>query len=252
MTRPERSLRAAFAVLTRVPVGGHPYTPKEWEWAPASFPVVGGVLGVLLAALHRLLWPLGSLPDAVLVIGASVLLTGALHEDGLADTADALGGATDRDRILEILKDSRIGSFGACALIVSVTGRIALLDRLGPAAAWALPLAGCAARVTPVWQMAFLPYASKLGAKSTHLVGTRASQAVVAAVWFVALSLLGVLLHGPGAFRVLSLTVAVAATGLMTGALYQRRLGGFTGDFLGATEQIGELAAYAALAWNVT
>jgi adenosylcobinamide-GDP ribazoletransferase len=247
-----RSLRAALVFLTRIPMGGYPYTAQEWAWAPAYFPAVGLLVGALLAALHRVLWPLGPLPDAVAVIGASMLLTGALHEDGLADTVDALGGATDRERILEILKDSRIGSFGACALIVSAAGRIALLERLGPSAVWALPLAGCAARVAPVWQMALLPYASKAGAKSSHLAPTRQPQALVATAWFVAAWLLAGWARGPGPMRLLCLGAALGVTGWATAALYLRRLGGFTGDFLGATEQLGELVAYAVLAWGET
>ena len=250
MTLPGRSLRAAFLVLTRIPLGGHPYTATEWAWAPAYFPVVGLLLGLVLAGVHRLLWPLGALPDAVAVVAVSMLVTGALHEDGLADTFDALGGGTDRDRILQILKDSRVGSFGACALLVSVTGRAALLARLGPAAAWALPLAGCAARVAPVWQMALLPYASRTGAKNAHLAATRPPQALVASGWLVAASIGAALAHGPGAGRLLALGAAVAAVGWATAGVYRRRLGGFTGDFLGATEQLGELAAYAALAWS--
>lgn len=233
-------------------MGGYPYTAEEWAWAPAYFPAVGCALGIVLAVLHRALWPLGSMPDAVLVVAASMLLTGALHEDGLADTMDALGGGTDPDRIVAILKDSRIGSFGACALLVSVTGRMALLARLGPGAAWALPLAGCAARLGPVWQMALLPYASKAGAKNTHLAGTRMPQALVATAWFAAVGVAASLAHGPGPGRMLALGAVVAATGWATAVVYRRRLGGFTGDFLGATEQLGEIAAYAALAWSET
>ena len=86
-----------------------------------------------------------------------MLLTGAFHEDGLADTSDALGGAYDREKIFVILKDSRIGAFGACALVVSIAGRAALLAHLGEGGAWALPLVGAAARVGPVWQIATMP-----------------------------------------------------------------------------------------------
>lgn len=250
MTVQPRSLRAAFVFLTRIPMGGHPYTAEEWTWAPAYFPAVGLVVGAFLAALHRVLWSLGPLADAVAVVGASMLLTGALHEDGLADTFDALGGATERERVLEILKDSRIGSFGACALIVSAAGRIALLDRLGASAVWALPLAGCAARVAPVWQMALLPYASKAGGKSSHLAPTRQPQALVATAWLVTVSLLAAWSRGPDPIRLLGLGAALGVTGWATASVYLRRLGGFTGDFLGATEQLGELVAYAALAWG--
>ena len=127
---PLRGLRAAFVFLTRVPVGGFPYTDDEWRWAAAHFPLVGALLGVVVGAVDHVLLPLGELAAALGAIGASLFLAGALHEDGLADTSDALGGAFDRDKILAILKDSRVGTFGACALVLSIVGRAALLARL--------------------------------------------------------------------------------------------------------------------------
>ncbi|MBV9947171.1 MAG: adenosylcobinamide-GDP ribazoletransferase, partial [Myxococcales bacterium] len=161
-----RGVRAAVVFLTRIPLGGRPYAAREWAWAAAHFPFVGLLLGGVLAAIHRLLWPLGAMADAAFVLGASLLLTGAMHEDGLADTSDALGGGSSREAIFRILKDSRVGSFGACALCVSIVGRAALLARLGEDAPIALVLVGCAARVGPVWQMVLLRYVTPDGAKS--------------------------------------------------------------------------------------
>ncbi len=143
---PLRGVRAAFVFLTRVPVGGFPYTDDEWRWAAAHFPLVGALLGTVVGAVDYVLLPLGELAAALGAIGVSLFLTGALHEDGLADTSDALGGAFARDKILAILKDSRVGTFGACALVLSIVGRAALLARLGPGAPWAFVLAGAAAR----------------------------------------------------------------------------------------------------------
>jgi adenosylcobinamide-GDP ribazoletransferase len=245
-----RGVRAAFVFLTRVPLGGHPYATAEWTWAPAHFPLVGLVLGGLLAAIHRLLRPVGALPDATLVIAASLLLTGAMHEDGFADTTDALGGAVERARILELLKDSRIGTFGACALIVSLVGRVSLLARLGPEATWALPLIGCAARVAPVWQMVALPYVSRPGTKSEHLTGVRPLQAAVATTWLVLVLGAAVALGRASATRALVLLSVLGAITATTSWRYSRRVGGFTGDFLGATEQLCELGGYAVLAWR--
>jgi adenosylcobinamide-GDP ribazoletransferase len=247
---PLRGARAAFAFLTRIPVGGRPYAETEWTWAPAHFPLVGLVVGGALAAVHRLLWPLGSLADAALVIGASLLLTGALHEDGLADTSDALGGTHDRARVLEILKDSRVGTFGACALLVSILGRVALLAQLGRSAVWALPLVGCAARVAPVWQMVSLPYVSGPSSKSRHIVGATLPQALAASAWLAAAAASALGLHLVSAPRLAVFAAAIAAVTLVTAGRYARRLGGITGDFLGATEQLCELAGYAVLAWG--
>jgi adenosylcobinamide-GDP ribazoletransferase len=245
-----RAVRAAFVFLTRIPLGGHPYESAEWRWAPAHFPLVGLALGAALAALHRLLWPLGALPDATLVVSFSLLLTGALHEDGFADTSDALGGAFDRERTAEILKDSRLGTFGACALLVSILGRVALLARLGPDARWALPLVGCGARVGPVWQMVSLPYVARAGARSEHLMQVRGAQAVLATMWMLLAQGAAVALRYASVARLAALALVFAATTAMTAWRYARRMGGITGDFLGSTEQLCELAGYSVLAWN--
>jgi adenosylcobinamide-GDP ribazoletransferase len=244
-----RGVRAAFVFLTRVPVGGHPYDRAEWAWAAAQFPLVGAVVGAFLGVLFHTLSPLGLLPDAVFVVAASLAVTGAMHEDGFADTCDALGGAADRARVFEILKDSRIGVFGACALLVSFVGRVTLLDRLGADASWALPLVGCAARVGPVWQMVALPYVSRVGAKSADVAQARSTQALVATGWFVLAGAIAVEEHVVTVGRLAVLAVVLAATTLATGWQYVRRAGGVTGDFLGATEQLCELLGYAVLAW---
>jgi adenosylcobinamide-GDP ribazoletransferase len=245
-----RGIRAAFVFLTRVPVGGGPYTPGEWSWAPGHFPLVGLVLGVLLAFVHRGLRPLGPLADGLSVVGVSLLLTGALHEDGLADTSDALGGAWTRDRVLEILKDGRVGTFGASALVFSIVGRAALLARLGHGSEWALPLVNCAARVGPVWQMALLPHVSPTTARSAAVLGAARPQAIAATAWFALAGTAAIALSVVSTRDVIALSAACGLIALATGWQYARRLGGFTGDFLGATEQACEIAGYAVLVWT--
>jgi adenosylcobinamide-GDP ribazoletransferase len=246
---PLRAVRAAFVLFTRIPVGGFPYRPEDWAWASAHLPLVGLVLGAILAALRAVLGGgLDGLSAGFLVVGASMLLTGAFHEDGLADTSDALGGAHDRDKLFAILKDSRIGSFGAAALVVSIGARAALVARLGPACAWALPLAGCAARVGPVWLMSALPYVTPQGSRG--LVRGEAPQAVVATAWLVVASAACVVGRGVPPARLAVMIGVVAVVTVVSGARYRARAGGITGDFLGATEQLGEIAAMAALAWT--
>jgi adenosylcobinamide-GDP ribazoletransferase len=246
-----RGVRAAFVFLTRVPVGGFPYTEDEWRWSAAHFPLVGGVLGALLGCVDRVLLPLGELAAGLGTVGASLLLTGAFHEDGLADTSDALGGAADRERVLAILKDSRVGTFGACALVVSIVGRAALVARLGAAAPWALPLVGAVARVGPIWQMAALHYVtSPSQARSGHVARARLVHACLATAWAIAIAIaIAAAGHVTGARAAATFAVAGLATAL-TGWRYARRVGGITGDFLGATEQLCELAALGALAWT--
>lgn len=248
---PIRALRAAFVFFTRLPLGGFPYRKEDWKWATAHAPFVGLVLGGALGQLERVLLPLGALPAAVLVIAVSLLLTGAFHEDGLADTSDALGGGRDVERIRAILKDSRIGSFGGASLVVSIAGRAALLAQLGEAVALALPLVFCAARAAPVWLMASMKYVTAEGpAKSRDLTQASLPQAAVASGWLV---IACVALVQTGQFtteRLSVLTVVVALVTAYTGWRYWVRMRGITGDFLGATEQLCELAALAVLAWK--
>jgi adenosylcobinamide-GDP ribazoletransferase len=248
---PIRGIRAAFVFLTRIPVGGFPYRREDWTWAAAHSPLVGLVVGAITGGIDHLLLPLGALPAAILAIGASLLVTGAFHEDGLADTSDALGGGYDPARVLAILKDSRIGTFGGAALVVSIAGRAALLTELGSAGLWAMPLVGCLARTGPIWLMAGLPYVTSTSeAKSRDVARGGPPQAIVATVWFVGASAVATMSGWITMARAGALIVTVMAVALLTGWRYRRRLGGITGDFLGATEQVGELCALAVLAWR--
>jgi adenosylcobinamide-GDP ribazoletransferase len=248
---PFRATRAAFVFLTRIPVGGFPYTDAEWRWAPAFFPLVGLTLGAALGEIDHVLQPLGALAAALATLAVSMFVTGAFHEDGLADTSDALGGAFDRDKILVILKDSRIGAFGAAALFVSIVGRAVLLARLGAAAPFALAIVGMSARAAPVWQIAALPYVSTAASRSRGVTRAGSTQAIVATGWALAGAAAVVLTGRFTLTRAVAMAGAMAVVVIVSGIRYARRLGGFTGDFLGATEQLCELAGYAALAWGV-
>jgi adenosylcobinamide-GDP ribazoletransferase len=246
-----RGIRAAFIFFTRLPLGGFPYRPADWRWAAAHAPLVGLVLGGGLGLLDRALLPLGALPAAFVVLGISLLLTGAFHEDGLADTSDALGGGYDSPRVLAILKDSRIGSFGGTALVISIAGRAALLAELGRGAAWALPLAWCGARVGPIWLMATMSYVTaKDEAKSRNLTQGGAMQALVASAWFGIVAAVFIRAGVCSAPRLAALATVTSVVTALTAWRYWVRVRGITGDFLGATEQLCELAALAALAWK--
>jgi adenosylcobinamide-GDP ribazoletransferase len=249
---PVRALRAAFVFFTRIPVGGFPYREADWKWAAAHAPFVGLVLGAALGQLERGLLPLGPLPAAVLAIAVSLLLTGAFHEDGLADTSDALGGGYNVERVQVILKDSRIGTFGGTALVVSIAGRAALLARLDQAVVWAFPLVFCAARVGPIWLMACMPYVTNEDtAKSRDLTRAGLAQAAVASAWLALVAL--ALVHSGHliAERAVALVALLTLVTVLSGWRYWVRARGITGDFLGATEQLCELAALAVLAWKI-
>jgi adenosylcobinamide-GDP ribazoletransferase len=167
-----------------------------------------------------------------------VLLTGALHEDGLADSADGLGGGRDREHRLAIMKDSRIGSYGALALILAVTTRIVLLAGMAPwAGALALVIAHGGARAAAVVVMTALPYAGDPAAAKVQPAPGRVTwpEAGVA----VALGAWPLLALAPVKA---ALAVALAAAGSVGLALTARRLiGGVTGDVLGAVEQVAEI-----------
>lgn len=237
-----RGARAAFVFLTRVPVGGFPYAAEEWQRSSAWFPLVGLVVGTVCAAVSWLAAPLGPWVAAITVLVASILLTGAFHEDGLADTADALGGAHDRAKIFVILKDSRIGAFGALALVVSIAFRLVLLAGLAGVAPAALILAHCLARLGPVWLMVAMPYVTDAAAKNRRITRAGPAQGVLATATGVAVA--GGVVLPSGAIDATAALAAFAAMALATafcGWRFRARADGVTGDFLGAAEQVNEI-----------
>lgn len=244
-----RGARAAFVFLTRIPVGGFPYSKDEFRWAGAYFPLVGAVLGALAGAAMIALLPAGATAAAICAVALSMMLTGAFHEDGLADTADAMGGAFDRDKLFVILKDSRVGSFGAAALFVVLALRVALLARLESEALLACVLAGALARTPPVWMMAALPYVTNdEQSKSRHLTRGGARQAWVATVIAAGVVAMAMTWGGLSAERVIAIVIALAVAAAICTWRFLVRAGGITGDFLGATEQVGECVVLLVLA----
>ena len=250
-----RSVRAAFIFLTRIPVGGGPYSEEDWRRSTGHFPLVGLVLGALLGALAMWLLPhLGAWPTALITLAVSAMLTGGFHEDGLADSADALGGAFDREKLFLILKDSRLGSYGVLALVLSVGLRAALLAELGPGMPGALVLTQCVARMPPIALMRAMPYVtadSDAGeAKSRLVARATRSELIMASVWaggVLAMAVRADALH-PG--RALALVLVLALGSVACARRFQVRAGGVTGDFLGATEQVCECLALAVLVWR--
>lgn len=245
-----RGARAAFVFFSRLPVGGFPYRASDWHWAPAHLPLVGAVVGAGSAAVFAGgVWlGLGPLLRAVLALGAAVWLTGALHEDGLADSADGLGGGSDAARVLAIMKDSRIGTYGAAALGLTLLARAAALSELAPNAWFAIVAAHAAARVPPVWLLHALPYVNdRADAKSQGLFRTRPIHVGVALGWSLCLSGLGVGLGWLPWRAALASTLAPLALVPWLARQFRRRVGGVTGDLLGAAEQAAEVAAWVSL-----
>ncbi len=242
-------LLAAFAFLTRLPLPATPYDDGSLARAVKFFPLVGLVIGAGASLLHAALTPhLPGPVSALAVLLATVLTTGALHEDGLADTADAFGGGLrDRSRILAILRDSRIGSYGAIALTLSLTARLLLLSSLPPAS-----FAPCliAAHVLGRWSS--LPLSLWLApARSPHdgmgaRIAHRTSRASLLVGSALTLAIIIPALHLASIAPVL-LTLAVT---LLSGLFYRARLGGITGDCFGATNQLTEIAVLCCGVWQ--
>ena len=234
-------LLSGFSLLTRIPMPAHQHSGAGSAW---SWPLIGATLGLGAAALAELgLWlGLAPAPLAALLLIVLALGTGALHEDGLSDTADGLLGGRDRARRLEIMKDSRIGSYGALALILICLLQWSALSALLPRqdSARALIVACALSRLPMVWLMALMPNARPSGISASS---GRPSPLSACAATAVAL-LLGVGLLGPA---VLAVLLAMALPSLLLVWAAQRLIGGQTGDILGASQQLGFAAALLAL-----
>jgi len=243
LTRESARLLAAVAFLTRVPVPDPGWKAGRMRAAMRYYGVVGAGIGAVAGGVWLgagLVLPAGV--AAGLALGAGLWLTGALHEDGLADCADGLGGGSDRDTVLAIMRDSRTGVYGAVALILAIGLRWQALAALAPASgALALAAAGGIGRALMVPATAAMPYARSagLGAALSDGAGWRETGLALA----TALALAGLAgLPGLAALGVAAFAAAALAWRL------KRRLGGYTGDGLGAIAAVAETAVLVTLA----
>jgi adenosylcobinamide-GDP ribazoletransferase len=237
----EADMRASMSLSTILRVGpAKPLNDGELAQASWALPVAGLAVGLAGAIVYAIAHHVG-LPTeaaAVLALAATILVTGAIHEDGLADSVDGLGGGSDRDSRLEIMRDSRIGTYGACALIISITLRWSALATIAePAAvAAALLIAHAAARaVLPVF-MWLIPPARSDGL-SAGAGQPSPQRAIIAAGLGILCLMIG---FGPGRAMVGLILLSIGA--LIWGFIATRQIGGQTGDILGAQEQVGEIA----------
>ena len=242
-------LVAAFGLLTRLPlprgIAASSTGASVWAW-----PVVGLVIGVIGAAGYTLAFQRGLSPmlAGLVAVIATVVATGGFHEDGLADTADGIGGGATPERRLLIMKDSRIGSFGALALIASVGVRVGALAELGEPR-----LVAPALIVAAVLGRAAMPGVVLLSAPARPGGLGAALGALdrkrVAIGWGIALLLCLVMARPHEMLEAIFATLLVAAAMAWVGV---RNLGGYTGDTLGATEQMAECLVLMVLAGGVT
>lgn len=258
-----RHFLVALQFFTRVPITGSMaawvgYSPEMLRASSTYYPAVGWLIGCVAALAMTValaLFPaggLGVLVAACLSTIVTVWLTGAFHEDGLADTADGLGGYVARERSLEIMKDSRIGTYGTVTLGLALMLKVLLLAMIAQSGAWGVAVALLAAhalsRLAPLVVIRTMPYASDPDqSKSKPLADSLTGQEFRVACWW-SLPALILLLQAHGvAHLLLALVLWVAALAYMM-RLLRQRLQGFTGDTLGATQQLCELAIYLALA----
>jgi adenosylcobinamide-GDP ribazoletransferase len=280
MTQFIRHYLLAVQFFTRIPVTGRlaewvGYSPAMLRASAAHFPGVGWLVGGLVAAFTALL--LAGLPDGgysplvVAVWGTAfgVLITGAFHEESLADVANGLGGTPDRERALVIMKDSRVGAFGALAVVLVLLAKVSLLALLGSVSGLVLCtslfLAHVVSRTWPLLLIRLMPHVGDAaGAKYKPLADQISRGSLLAAIgWcfmalalvFYALLAIGFIAFDDDAMAwVWSMAKALAASGIAFLVMWRwfwKRLQGFTGDCLGATQQACELAFYFGLALSL-
>lgn len=238
-----RGMFSGFAVATAfftwIPVATPACRVEQLAPAAWAFPLVGAGIGGIAAFAFLLvqLLGLGDGPAAVLAVFAGIVLTGALHEDGLADTADGLIGGHDRDQRLAIMRDSRHGTFGVVAIVLSVLLRAAALSEIGD------PIyAGLALVAAHSGSRAALPLAMRAlaPARSDGLGAAAGRPGIPLATAALAIGLL-VTLAALGPARGLVAIGLAGAAMFAAGVVVHRRIGGYTGDVLGAFQQIGEV-----------
>jgi adenosylcobinamide-GDP ribazoletransferase len=241
---PVASLRAALAAvafLTRIPVGrAVAVGPDDVARGALLFPLVGAGIGAVTAAVVLAAHPtLSPLLAAALGVAASVVLTGAMHVDALADTADALGAPTP-ERALEIMRDPRLGSFGAAAIALDLLVKVAAVDQLlgSGELLYALVAAGALSRAASPVMASTLSYPRVTGGPGSVL--SRQVSRLAAAIGAVAAVAVTIALLGAEGVLVAG---AVAILTLALGLAYRRWLGGATGDCLGAATVLSETLA---------
>jgi adenosylcobinamide-GDP ribazoletransferase len=244
-------LLTAVQFLTRVRVPSALYEPDSLARAVKFFPIVGLLIGSGSVLLYFALVP--HLPlsiVALLIVLYLVAITGCLHEDGLADSADAFGGGWERDKVLAIMRDSRIGTYGAAALALSLMARVLLIAALPrtQTAAW-LIVGPVLSRWTILPLSFYLPPARDSGDERIDGQGARIARLTTRGSLItgsiLTLLIVVVLLR----IRALAPLLASMGVALTTAVYYKHRIGGVTGDCFGATTQVAEIAVYLCGVW---
>ncbi|TNM66671.1 adenosylcobinamide-GDP ribazoletransferase [Aliirhizobium smilacinae] len=246
-------LARSVAFLSRIPVPDRFFLGQSGSFSRTvrAFPLAGVLIGLIPALLLYTLSQTGdALVTSLIALSLMVLMTGALHEDGLADAADGLGGGRDKEHALAIMKDSRIGSYGVVAMILSFLLRAASLAALArfdsSLAAVSMLAAACVSRSVMIWHWSALPPARTNGVAASIGAPERTARNVALLTGGV-MGLIFVASHLGVMVAIFVVLVAAAAGQLFTGFV-RRKLGGHTGDTIGATQQISEIVLLATLA----
>lgn len=237
-TRLLGDVATAFGLLSRLPAPGHDHHRPAAAWA---WPLVGSVVGALAAGTGwaALMAGLPAGVAAALALAVGTMATGALHEDGLADSADGLFGGWTRERRLEIMKDSHIGSYGTLALLLVTLTKWSALMTLLPAGGFGAVIAAAALSRAPMAMiMARMPNARAAGLSQS--VGRPPVAAALVAAG------LALLISAPLGLTAGAMALAAAGAATAVAVLAQTRIGGQTGDILGASQQMAEVAALCA------
>lgn len=256
-----RLLLVAVQFLTRLPVPQFTnYNPQWLHQSSRHFPGVGLLVGLLCAGVF---W-LGSILFTPLVAGVistafGIKLTGAFHEDGLADSCDGLGGGLTRERTLEIMKDSRLGTYGVLGLVSALLIKISLLASMPLSVAIvALIIGHTASRLLCISLLALLPYGGEIEHAKAKPMAQQLTpfQGLLSSGWLLLAGVLVVLLFPATVQQIgiwqwlLALLLGIVATDYIR-RLLRRRLEGYTGDGLGATQQLSEITIYIGLAASI-
>ena len=245
----------AVSFLSRIPVPASVFEGHDGRLSRGvrAFPLAGLLITLPAAATLALLLALNASPllAAFAALAVQAVVTGALHEDGLSDAADGLGGGRDRDHALTIMKDSRIGSYGAVALVIGYGLRASAIaeiaGHLGPlGAALCLLAVAAISRALMLWHWSALPpaRANGLAASSGAPLKSALNGALIAGLLLAAALVIPA--SSLFAYFIAVLAAALAAAALT--ARVRRAIAGHTGDTIGATQQVTEIAALAALA----
>jgi adenosylcobinamide-GDP ribazoletransferase len=244
-------LLTAVQFLTRLPVPSGPYNQDSLARAVKFFPVVGLLIGSGSLLLYGLLAP--HLPltiVAMLVVVYLVAITGCLHEDGLADSVDGFGGGWECERVLAIMRDSRIGTYGAVSLILSLLARVLLIAAIPRTQVTAyLLVAPVLSRWTTLPLSFFLPPARERSEEQVDGQGARIARLTTRGSLIIGSLFTLVIVFALLRIRALVPVLVSVGVTLVTALYYKRRIGGITGDCFGATNQLAEIAVYLCGVW---